>query len=122
MLLSKLVDKRKHIKKLALRRIINIRSRKQTSKQVKMFQIPKIDFGASEYFDMIFWHDVEVTEPPLTRHLTTQDSRRLLEAENLNMISECTLFELPSHTQAGERAKRSLPLQNWSLITRKEKA
>ena len=47
MLLSMLVDKREHIKKLALRRIINARSRKQSSKQVRMFQIPKIDFGAS---------------------------------------------------------------------------
>jgi hypothetical protein len=108
MLLSMLVDKREHKKRLALRRIINARSRKQTSKQVRMFQIPKIDFRASEYIDMISWHDVEVTEQPLTRHLTTQDIQRLLEAENSNMISECTLFELPSHTQVVERAVKEV--------------
>ena len=27
-----------------------------------MFQTPKIDFEASKYIDMIFWHDVEVIE------------------------------------------------------------
>lgn len=108
MLLSMLTDDREHIKKLALRRIINARSRQLANKQIRRFEIPKIIFGASEYIDMIVWSDLEVTEPPLTRHLTNQDLQRLLETENVNMISECTLFELPSHTQAVERAVKEV--------------
>lgn len=121
MLLSMLVDKREHIKKLALRRIINARSRKKSSKQVRRFHIPKINFGASEYIDMISWHDVEVTEPPLTRHLTTQDLQRLMKAENSNMISECTLFELPSHTQAVERAVKEVTASSKLVCDHKKR-
>ncbi|KAG8261846.1 hypothetical protein J6590_064702 [Homalodisca vitripennis] len=68
-------------------RIINTRSRQLANKQIRRFEIPKIIFGASEYIDMIVWSDLEVTEPPLTRHLTNQDLQRLLETENTDVVN-----------------------------------
>lgn len=76
-LIAILADDREFLNKLAIRRTLSARTREQTAlcgevwkvcNTVRRFEIPAVNLGASEYIDMIFWHDLEVTEPPLTKH------------------------------------------------------
>lgn len=70
MLIAILADDREFLNKLAIQRTLSARTREQTVScgEVRRFEIPAINLGASEYIDMIFWHDLEVIEPPLTKY------------------------------------------------------
>ena len=61
-------DERQNIHELGLRRILKARLEKSST--LRQFKIPKLNFDASDYFDLIDWQDTTVTtvtlEPPLT--------------------------------------------------------
>ncbi|GBL81261.1 hypothetical protein AVEN_143587-1 [Araneus ventricosus] len=53
------------MRSLALRRLVSARNENRGSSEVRIFQVPKIDFKASDYFALINWQRVEHFEPPL---------------------------------------------------------
>lgn len=66
---------------------------------IRRFIIPKINFQASSYHEMIDWEDTVLTEPPLTLSLTD---------DQISAFKE-TPFDVPDypcHTQAVERGIR----------------
>lgn len=95
-LTSMIFDDRMHIRELAWRRILE--ARKESRHGIRVFVVPEVKFDATEYTEMICWRSHSVTEPPVTRHFTTEEIQALISSgEKINAI------KFPSHTQAVER-------------------
>ena len=59
-------------RKLAVDPIPRIRNERRLnpSECPRKFRIPKVNFKAKKYFEMIDWANESISEPPLTLHLT----------------------------------------------------
>ncbi|KAK3920111.1 DNA-directed RNA polymerase subunit beta' [Frankliniella fusca] len=101
-LLTMLGDEQKCLRELAVRRVTNARARAlgaAISDSPRQFIVPKINFQAKQYCDIIDWPEA-VTEPPILRGLPTADIEACVE--DAAKIRELVgLF--PNHTQAVER-------------------
>ncbi|ESO03324.1 hypothetical protein HELRODRAFT_173610 [Helobdella robusta] len=64
-LLAMLQDDAKHIRELALRKILKARKKSKKTK-VREFKLPELKIDASSYHDSIDWAIEKITEPPLT--------------------------------------------------------
>lgn len=96
-LLSMLNDKNPSIRNLALRRILDTRSQRPPNlKQIRKLRVPKINFSARSYDQMIDWNSM--SEPPLTFQFSEERLRHFVDTGG---ISE--EFNFPCHTQAVER-------------------
>ena len=71
-LISMVNDKRSVIRELGWRRFLIIRS--ETSKECDeiRFKVPKLNFKSLNYYNMIDWQRENITEPPLTKHLSDE--------------------------------------------------
>ena len=87
----------------------NMEKQAIASSQVRPYVIPKINFEASEYPDLIDWEAEKLSEPPLTMSLTN---------EQLTAIQDSPLRvpDYPCHTQAVERAVRLVTEASASVI------
>lgn len=96
-LLSLLTDQEKKYKELAVRRILKART--VTTTVIREFNIPTINFEAKHYSELIFWDEVNVTEPPITANIEM----------SLTKISDVNFPDFPHfpcNTQAVERCVR----------------
>lgn len=91
-------DERLHIRELGLRRILKCRTNHPQA-NVRKFKVPKINFEATDYIDLIVWQAVAVTEPQITRKFSTEDLRKMIA----EIPEEINIFKLPCHIQAVER-------------------
>lgn len=111
-LLAMLTDERKHIRELGFRRILKARAteklpkkitkkRKSTeTKAIREFAIPKLNFEATDYVDLINWQESHVTEPPLTKNISDEDLKLLVATGDIPVAD---FPKFPCHTQAVER-------------------
>lgn len=97
LLVAMLVDSRKNIRELAVRRIQN--ARKRVTKEVRAFRVPSINFNAEDYLELIHWQSCDVTEPPMTMKYSDSDLKDIIDGR---IIPE--FDEFPCHTQAVERS------------------
>lgn len=97
LLLCMVVDSRRHIRELAIRRILKARNSKKHN-HVRIFKIPEINFDCSDYSEMIDWQNVEVTEPPALSKYTDETLKEFIESGETPDIPQ-----FPCHTQAVER-------------------
>lgn len=93
-LVAMLVDTRQHIRELAVRRIL--KARKLGIKK-RIFKIPKINFDAEDYIDLIDWSNCVISEPPLTKDMSDEQLLDIIKSE------ESPFDFFPCHTQAVER-------------------
>lgn len=98
LLLAMLYDNRPHIKELGLRRIIA--TRKNSKPGLRIFKVPKLNFEARYYTDMIVWSESQVTSPPVLKDITDSELENLVSSKSDTLIQ---LPEYPCHTQAVER-------------------
>ena len=96
-LLSMLTDERKHIRELAMRRILRARSEKYG---VRKFAIPKINFEAEDYINLIDWQNTAVLEPPILTN-TAVDNLEMFVANGEAPVIDFPKY--PCHTQSVER-------------------
>ncbi|KAK4874509.1 hypothetical protein RN001_013869 [Aquatica leii] len=92
-------DDRHFIRELALRRIFksrNHQSVKDTS--IKPFVIPKVNFSATDYTDLIDWVDLKATPPPILHSIANNTIQRFI-----NNPPVLDFLRFPCHTQAVER-------------------
>ncbi|GBN83871.1 hypothetical protein AVEN_224270-1 [Araneus ventricosus] len=69
---------RKHIRELAVRRILGARDEKtKNSGGLRFLKLPKLNFEATDYIDLIDWSNCVVTEPPLTMHIKDKDLKEM---------------------------------------------
>ena len=101
LLLAMLCDQRAHVRELAWRRIRAARLRTSSSEElgvIRRFLIPDLNFDASDYFHLIDWTNIEVTEPPLTKKYSDEEIMIFIEDKH-----KICLDKFPCHTQAVER-------------------
>lgn len=103
-LLTMLGDERKHIRELALRRILKARLKLRLPNKIRYFKLPPLNFKAEDYIDLISWQDCNITEPPLTFKYSEKELKDMLISgcgtENENLMA---FPKLPCHTQTVER-------------------
>ncbi|GBL82439.1 hypothetical protein AVEN_252575-1 [Araneus ventricosus] len=100
LLLAILHDSRKHIRELAVRRILDARDKKtNNSGGLRFLKLPKLNFEAADYIDLIDFSNCVVTEPPLTVHIKDKDLREMYEEQ----FPVLTFEKFPCHTQSVER-------------------
>lgn len=107
LLLSMLCDERKNVRELGLQR--GLKARTESRGGVRKFKVPKINFDAKDYIDMISWAENDVTELPLVKHVSIDSLkdfiRKTSEAQPNSKVDPLIDFpRLPCHTQAVERA------------------
>ena len=74
LLLAMLDDEDENIRKKAVDIIKDIRTEHQPShRPVRPFSVPEIDYNADNYYSMIDWESLHLTEPPLTYHLSNDE-------------------------------------------------
>ncbi|GBM39880.1 hypothetical protein AVEN_250205-1 [Araneus ventricosus] len=94
-------DSRKHIRELTVRRILDAREKKtKNSGYLRLFKLPKLNFKAADYIDLIDWSNCVVTEPPITMHIKDQDLKEMCKEEQFPVLS---FEEFLCHTQYVER-------------------
>ncbi|GBO11158.1 hypothetical protein AVEN_51075-1 [Araneus ventricosus] len=82
LLLSMLVDERRHIRELAVRRIIKARGSYSTFER-RRFVVPKLNFKANQSLDMIDWFKCFVTEPRIIAELAVEELKSTAETGHL---------------------------------------
>lgn len=86
LLLSMCLDERKQIRELAFRRILESRTIKTQDKKksgIRNFIIPKLNFDASDYSDLIVWSKQKLFLPPLLRNVSNEEISSLIESEEI---------------------------------------
>ncbi|GBM12297.1 hypothetical protein AVEN_155296-1 [Araneus ventricosus] len=96
LLLTMLHDSRKHIQELAVRSIHVARYKKtKNSDGLRFSKLPKLNFEAADYIDLIEWCNCVVTEPLLTVHINDKDFKEMCKEEQFPVL---TFEEFPCHT------------------------
>ena len=73
---------------------------KEGNHTIRRFEIPKLNFDAEDYTELINWQSCIVTVPPLLANLSANDLNRLV-AGNASQLIDVDNF--PCHTQSVER-------------------
>lgn len=89
------------IRELALRRVLEARKENVCvkSKKVREFRLPQLQVNAANYYELINWSNVRITEPPMTMKYSNTEISNLIRSGN--NFSQFGMF--PCHTQAVER-------------------
>lgn len=98
-LLAMLVDESQTIRELSIHRILDYRKNGISSRK---FIIPKLNFDAESYYDLINWSDHAMTPPPIVAALSEEELWLLVNENGNTNMANIRLF--PCHTQAVERA------------------
>ena len=96
-LLSMLTDDRKYIRELALHCIIRARSEQYG---LRTFCIPKINFTAKDYIDLIHWQNTAISEPPILTNTSVTDLEMFVASGDVPVVD---FAKYPCHTQSVER-------------------
>lgn len=96
-LLAMISDERRHIRELAVRRILRARSE---SYGIRQFVTLPINFEAQDYIDVIDWQAAEITEPPILANITVDELEMFVASGDVPVID---FAKFPCHTQAVER-------------------
>lgn len=97
-LIAMLADSRVNIRELGLRRILKSRDHILET-EIRKFKISQINFEANEYYELINWQSVVVTEPPITKKFSTDELKEMIA----NVPDQMSLLNVPCHSQAVER-------------------
>jgi len=101
-----LTDERKHIRELACRRILAARRKNLSRKTIREFRVPKLNFSAENYIDLVDWSSVEKYDPPLMKNTKSTDEELEAYVSNPETTKYVDLPKFPCHTQATERCIR----------------
>lgn len=102
-LLAMLTDSEATTRNIAVTKILKLRELENNLTSPRIFEVPKLNFSATKYEDMIFWDDTNVSEPPLTIKFSANELKDLAENYSDSIIYDSDQFKLPCHTQAVER-------------------
>ncbi|CAH1101610.1 unnamed protein product [Psylliodes chrysocephalus] len=103
-LFSMLTDDRKPMRELALRRILKCRVNGLQNRNIRQFKVPKLNFDAQDYTELINCQSVSVTEPQLTRKVSDD----VLQEMIVRVPDNIEISKYPCHTQAVERCIRTV--------------
>lgn len=99
LMLSMIIDERKHIRELGFRRILKARQSVETN-EIRVFKPPKINFEAKDYTEIIDWQSCILTPPPLLQNVTDEEIKLIVSQDSTQILD---FKKYPCHTQAVER-------------------
>ncbi|CAH1101784.1 unnamed protein product [Psylliodes chrysocephalus] len=70
---------REWVRELSLRRILKAREISQETVRLKHFVVPKINFSATDYFELIYWNECDVTPSSVSSDFTDDILRDLIK-------------------------------------------
>ena len=112
-----LSDSRTEIRELAYNKIMLTRSKeKKMEPTPREFVIPKLNFHAKEYTDLIDFQDSQRYEPPLKK-LTVDELKSVVQGEESSAVSK----RYPCHAQAVERHVKLVTESSASVCGLKER-
>ena len=91
-------DEKEYIRELSWRRIL--KARRSAPDYVRVFKVPTLNFNAQSYYDMVDWQSLDLTEPPLTKNIETENIMKFI---HLRDAPKFHAKAIPCHTQAVER-------------------
>jgi len=101
LLVAMIADSRPEVRVLGWQRTKSARQAK--SSKLRLFQVPDMNFKATESYDMVNWSTTEATEPPLTRSLSQKEI-------DVNITTAACapqkISAFPCHSKAVERLDR----------------
>ncbi|KAK4875981.1 hypothetical protein RN001_012403 [Aquatica leii] len=112
LLICMLNDTKRYLRELALKRILKTRNG-LTRERMREFIIPKINFEATTYNDLIDWQNCELSEPPILASISNDDLNQLIQT-----VPEMDLVKFPCHTQAVERHVKIVSESSLSVSER----
>lgn len=92
-LLSMLTDEKVDVREMALGKIKDARLSKNES-LVWNFNIPKLNFNATNFIKMLDWNKWSISEPPLIANISNEGLDELVATNNLK-----EMLNLPCHTE-----------------------
>lgn len=98
-LIAMLMDQRRSIRELAVRRILKCRE-STSNLTIRVFKLPTFDFKACDYSELIDWENM--SEPPVTKVMSEDVILKFIENETHDCAISA-LRNMPCHTQATER-------------------
>lgn len=113
LLICMLHDTRPHIRELALRRILNTKTKGDSSTNIRPFIIPQINFDADDYVGLIDWQNNKITCPPLLQTLEVDDLKNII-SDSPGKIIDIAAF--PCHTQSVERCVKLVTEASLSVV------
>lgn len=99
-LLCMLNDNKCYLRELALRRILKTRNIITPRERIREFIIPKLNFEATTFDELIDWQNCELSEPPILASIPNDHLNQLIKA-----VPEMDLVKFPCHTQAERMVK-----------------
>lgn len=95
-LLAIVTDERDEIRNCGIKKILELKKKKP---KVKKTVIPKLNFDAENYSELIAWQDrKDLIVPPILSHLEEEDLQELIDLNEKIVIPK-----YPCHTQQVER-------------------
>lgn len=100
LLLAMIVDDRENIRKLGYRRILKARKCASKEKTIRNFVLPKINFKATDYTEIIDWCTCPLYSPPILQGVSDDEIKLLINSDTRPIRD---IKEFPCHTQVVER-------------------
>lgn len=117
-LVAVLSDSRTEIRELAYNRIMLTRSKeKKMDSALCEFVVPKLNFHAKEYTDLIDFQYCQRFEPPLTKKMTADELEAVVQEKDSSAVSK----RYPCHAQAVERHVKLIAESSASVCGPKER-
>lgn len=97
-----MTDERVEVRQLALDRLLAAREAETDTVNgwVRCNKVPKLNFKANNYYDMINWKTITLTVPPVLRSVSNEELIKGLSGDTAEIWK---FSEFPSHTVAVER-------------------
>lgn len=112
LLIAMIYDESPAIPEIGYRRKIKARDNPVQRNTIRKFQQPKLLFHATAFHLMIDWQNIQLTEPPLTRRVSSDDIISLIKTKE----KPSALPDFPCHTQAVERHIKLVTQASKSVV------
>ncbi|KAE9524457.1 hypothetical protein AGLY_015178 [Aphis glycines] len=99
-LICTVTDNDPEIRKRGLELVLLSRETTKKVGKIRPFRVPKINFGATHYTELINWDEIYLTTPPVMNNFSTAE---LADYFNLNKLPQLPILNYPCHTQSVER-------------------
>jgi hypothetical protein len=100
-ILAMLVDESQDIRELALRRVVAVKKESEhASDTIRIFKIPIINFEATNYTELLNWHNCDRSVPPLLADTDDNDLWSVISTKN---VPKFNFICFPNHSQNVER-------------------
>ena len=95
-MVSALSENDNKIRSFAVTKILEVKELGSDPDEVRMFRMPKINFEAKHYMDLINWKSVDIFIPPILQFLTRTEIEDIIQAPY-------KFPSFPCHSQSVER-------------------